>query len=169
MSIDSYIGEWQLRGYFRSQSIAELGDDGPDYNAIDKWVCGNSFSEIEKMSMASGLTLTIHENGTFNEIKTGSPKIEWFNSEGILDETVKTFDGKAIYIGKLVSLFPSGIPSWATPEEGIYGISCRYDDGDTLISDYLFIVNDQLIRTINTVSDEEHLYRSTLRYVKSTS
>ncbi len=169
MSINSYLGKWELNAYLRTESVAELSDDGPDYIAINNWVSDNSVSDIEKMSGVKGLTLEINENGDFEEIKTGVPEIEWFNSEGILDETIKTFDGLVSFNESSASLLPSDVPEWAIPNEDAYRVICRYDDGDTLISDLINVIDGKLFRTINTVSDEEHLYRSTLKYVRSAS
>lgn len=167
MNISDFTGTWELSNYRRDESVAELGDEGPDYTAIGNWINGDSVTLLDDTSEAKGLKLVINSDGSFEETNTQTPDIEWFNNEGVLDSQVSTFSG-AITLGRSkASLLAKDTPSWAEPDEDQYDAKCRFDDGDMLICDHIQLIDGNLIRTMNSVSDEEHLYRSSLIYTPS--
>lgn len=167
MKHNKFVGSWVLAGYQYEESTAELTDDGPDALAISEWINNTPVVILENITEVTGLALEITSDGDFVEVNSNIPDIEWFNIEGVLDGQVRTFNG-AITLGKTkISMLPSEIPSWAIPEEDKYEAKCRFDDGDVIICDLIQIHDDQLIRTVNTVVDEEHLFRTTLVYTSS--
>lgn len=167
MRHDKFVGTWVLVGYQHEESTAELTEDGPDEIAISEWINNTPLGTFENITDVTGLVLSITIDGSFTELKSSVPDIEWFNVEGILDEEVQTFNG-TIFSGKSnISLVSSETPSWAISEEDKYEAKCRFDDGDLIICDLIQVREDKLIRTMNTVVDEEHLHRTTLVYIPS--
>jgi hypothetical protein len=167
MEIENFVGTWKLSAYSRDESVAELGDDGPDYEAIANWVNDCSPKTIKEMKDVTGLVLTITKEGLFSELLNGNPDVEWFDKNGILCANVQTFDGVVDSSKSKTSLIADGVSSWDLPDDDLYEAKCRYDDGDTLICDYIQKVDGYIVRTVNVVSDEEHLYRNTFIYSRS--
>ena len=167
MQHNQFAGSWILTGYQYEDSSAELTDDGPDELAISEWINNTPVVAFEKITEMTGLALNVTSDGSFVEVKSSVPDIEWFNIEGVLDSEVQTFNGTIISGKSKTSMLSSDTPSWAIPEEDKYEARCRFDDGDVIICDLIQIQEGKLIRTMNTVVDEEHLYRTTLVYTSS--
>jgi len=164
MKHNKFVGSWVLTGYQYEESTAELTDDGPDELAISAWINNTPVGTFENVT---GLALNITADGSFTEVNSSTPDIKWFNIEGILDDEVQTFNGTITSGKSKISLLSSETPSWAIPEEEKYEAKCRFDDGDLIICDLIQIHEDKLIRTMNTVVDEEHFHRTTLVYRSS--
>lgn len=165
MSIESTIGTWLLIGSVSINSEVSFVGEEPDPNGVKDWLNGEGKELIDKINATSGLTLNIGSDGTFTETKEGNPRVYWFSDEGVLESEVVPFNGvvKTNRAGSFLQ--PEEIPSWATPTDD-YGVALRYDDGDTKISDHIYIAGENLVRTINVVTDELYLDRIVVVYKK---
>ena len=165
MSMESIIGTWLLIGSVSINSEVSFVGEEADPNGVKDWLNGEGEELIEEIISTSGLTLKVGADGTFTETKDGDPKVYWFSDEGVLESEVVPFNGVVKTNGAGSFLQPEEIPSWATPTDE-YGIVLRYDDGDTKISDQIYIAGENLVRTINVVTDELYLDRIVIVYKK---
>jgi|GEM_PF-4391016 len=159
-------GEWRLvaSGSINAE-IAFINDEEPDPNGVSDWLNGFDHALVAASKPTSGLTLSIAADGTFSEIVSGNPQVYWFDVEGVLESEVIPFSGVVVHNDQASYLRPTSIATWATPVEGRYGLAVlRYDDGDTEISDSVRLVENQLIRTVNVVTDELYLDRIAIVY-----
>ena len=166
MSIESFIGTWQLIG--RASTKGELGfiDNRPDPNNVKNWLKGKAEELFNQINSTSGLTLTINHNGTFTEEQEGNPEVTWFSNEGVLESKVVPFSGKVKFQADEAYLYPNEISDWAKPRGRKYGIVLRYNDGDTIIADNISLVDEKLVRTVNVVTDGMYFDRVAIVYAK---
>ncbi|MFK7804710.1 MAG: hypothetical protein AB8G95_23945 [Anaerolineae bacterium] len=163
---ESITGTWTLVGSISiNGEIAFVGNE-PDPNGIEDWLAGAGKELLEEIASTSGLTLKINADGTFTETKDGDPDITWFDQEGVLMSDIVPFNGfvKTNELGSFLQ--PETIPSWATPADE-YNVIPRYDDGDTVISDHIYLNAGSLVRTVNGVTDGLYLDRVVIVYTKS--
>ncbi|WP_435234818.1 hypothetical protein ACR30L_13755 [Psychromonas sp. PT13] len=163
MNIDSIVGVWLLIGSVSINSEINFIGEEPDPKGVTDWLNDSGEELIDKIQATSGLTLSVSADRTFTEVKQGSPSIYWFSDEGVLESEVIPFNGVVKTNEYGAFLQPEDIPSWATPTNN-YGVILRYDDGDTKISDHIYIREDKLVRTINVVTDELYLDRIVVVY-----
>ncbi|MDY6901727.1 MAG: hypothetical protein SWZ49_27155 [Cyanobacteriota bacterium] len=167
MSIESLVGTWQLIGSASTKGELAFIDNKPDPNGVKNWLKGEAGEIINQINSTSGLTLTINQNGTFTEEKEGNPEVNWFSSEGVLESKVVSFNGKVKFQADVAYLYPNEIPDWAKPRGRKYGIVLRYNDGDTIISDNISLIDEKLVRTVNVVTDGMYFDRVVIVYEKS--
>lgn len=167
MSIESFVGIWQLIGSTSTKGELAFIDNKPDPNGVKNWLKGEARELISQINSTSGLTLTINQHGTFTEEKEGNPEVNWFSSEVVLESKVVPFNGKVKFQADVAYLYPNEIPDWAKPRGRKYGIVLRYNDGDTIISDNISLIDQKLVRTVNVVTDEMYFDRVAIVYVKS--
>ncbi len=167
MNIELLVGTWLLTGSISLNSQIKFIDDEPDPNGVENWLNGNSNNLIAQVAATEGLTLTISSDGKFFEAITGTPKVYWFDFEGVLQSEVIPFNGHlSFYDSKAFLLLDEPI-SWAVPSDEVNKKKLRYDDGDTKIADSIELQGSQLIRTISVVTDELYLDRVIIVYKKA--
>lgn len=160
-------GEWELVASAAIQSEIASASDEPGPQPVAAWL--NSYDMVLPADSVatSGLTLSLHPDGSFADRLTGKPRIEWFDAEGVLVPEVSPLVGTTKVAGDTAYLTPRGVPRWAEPIEGRYAPAIlRYDDGDTKIADGVRLTADGLVRTVNVVTDELYLTRVVLLYRK---
>ncbi|MGB7070008.1 MAG: hypothetical protein WBD22_10990 [Pyrinomonadaceae bacterium] len=162
MAANEFVGTWVLAGH---KSINEELDISHESQAFEtemaEWLYGNSDDAVSGLEPVSGLRLSVAGNGTFTELKTSLPEIDWFDAEGVLDDEVNPFSGIYNVSDSRAYLTFKDPPEWSRSEDKA---RIRYDDGDTKICDSLFVKDDGLVRTISVVSDDLYLNRVILRY-----
>ena len=166
MNTNIFVGTWVLTGSISTNSEVQFIKDRPDPKGVINWLNGTSQELVEQTKASEGLVLTIAQNKKFEEKKTGDPKVKWFNYEGVESNNVEPFDGQLKLSKSRAYLIADNVPSWAMPENRKSTVKLRYDDGDTKIADFLEIINDRLVRTINVVTDELYLDRVIIVYQK---
>ncbi len=162
--MNNFIGTWLLAGAFSENGQFEIIEDIEEYRRIyEAWLIAEDYTNLDKLFNVEGLQLIINENGTFTESKIGNPQVEWFDSEGISDADVTTFDGLYKIFDNRAFLTVEGLSDWQkyTDSDQI-----RLDDGDTKICDSLRIVGENLIRTVSVITDELYTTRVILSYQK---
>ncbi len=160
MDISVFVGKWVLIGSFSIKSELQFIGRKPDSNGVKNWLNNPMSQVLKRVKSTEGLTLIINPDGTFQEQKTGNPKVEWFDCEGVLCAEVKPFNG---YINVLESkpyLMTDQCPSWAKDKK------LRYNDGDTKICDTVHLDNEQLIRVVSIVTDDMYFDKVVLVYAK---
>ena len=166
MSIESFVGTWQLIGSTSTKGELAFIDNRPDPNGVKNWLKGKAGELISQINSTSGLTLTINQNATFTEEKEGNPEVNWFSNEGVLESKVVPFDGKVKFQADEAYLYPNEISEWAKPRGRKYGIALRYNDGDTIIADNISLIDEKLVRTVNVVTDGMYFDRVVIVYAK---
>jgi hypothetical protein len=162
--MNNFIGIWNLFGTFSENGEFEIIEDIEKYRQIyEAWLIAEDYSNLDKLSIVNGLELTINDDGTFTESKTGNPNIDWYDEEGVLDNRVTPFNGVFKVLDNRAFLFPQEIASWAISADSD---RIRYDDSDTKICDSLRIVKGNLIRTVSVITDELYTTRIILGYQK---
>lgn len=165
MKNEPVTGRWALAGSISVKDEIAFVDGEPDPDGVSNWLNGRDDGLEAGISPASGLELTISEDGRFTETATGKPEVYWFDVEGVLCNDVEPFNGTLLSNEGLLYLLPDGIPSWSAHAQNRYGKAMlRYDDGDTKICDSLYLKGDQLLRTVNAVTDELYLDRVLIAY-----
>ncbi|MCE2595823.1 hypothetical protein K6Y31_13505 [Motilimonas cestriensis] len=167
MELTSLVGSWVLIGSVAINSeVAFIGED-TDPNGVGNWLNGRAGELVGQIKTVNGLTLTIADNGAFTEVKTGKLSITWYDQEGVLESEVEPFNGTLVLKGEGAFLVAEAIPNWAQPTANDYGVALRYDDGDTIIAEWLECIDNRLVRTVNVVTDELYLDRIVMVYQKS--
>ena len=162
MSEQSFLGVWNLAGAFSINGELDIDPETEEGKAeLADWLFGHSHDDLDLLTDASGLQLTIHNNATFTERKTADPQVTWFDAEGVQDDDVVPFDGVYTIRDGKAYLTLAEPPEWATSADRK---RIRYDDGDTVVCDSLEIVGGNLIRTISVTSDGAYLDRVVLQY-----
>ncbi len=159
------IGKWNLTGTHSETGEMKIIDDEAKYrSSYFKWLQSDDLSKLSEIEETSGLQLSINEDKTFTEEKTGNPEIEWFDFEGVLDNEMTPFDGELFSLGKRSFLHlgknKSSINQTNSPQ-------IRYSDGDTIICDNIQIIDGDLIRIVSVLTDELYTNRTILRYEKA--
>ncbi|MEM8781056.1 MAG: hypothetical protein AAGF26_19800 [Cyanobacteria bacterium P01_G01_bin.49] len=163
MNIDIFVGTWLLMGSISIKSELEFIGETPAPNSVQNWLSGQSDQLLDTIEPTEGLVLTIDPDGKFQEEKTGNPKIQWFDCEGVLATEVKPFGGCLKFFKSKVYLMADECPSWAKARDG----KLRYNDGDTKICDSIEVKNNRLIRTISVVTDDMYFDRVVVVYTKA--
>lgn len=166
MSIQELIGKWKLIASAAEKAENSFTDNRPSKTGLKNWLESVNHKLISSASENQGLVVEIDSDGNFNEQKTGEPKIDWYDNEGILVGTVTPFDGKLVEFSSKFYLIPNEVPSFAQPKDGLFEAKLRYDDGDTKICEQIEFFDDKLIRTINISTDECRFDRIVLVYAK---
>lgn len=166
MSIEPFIGTWQLIGSVSTKGELAFIDNKPDPNGVKNWLKGKADELVNQINSTSGLTLTINQDGNFTEVVEGSPQVTWFSNEGVLESKVVPFNGKVKFQAGVAYLYPNEISDWAKPRGRKYGIVIRYNDGDTIIADNISLVDEKLVRTVNVVTDGMYFDRVAIVYAK---
>jgi hypothetical protein len=163
--MNEFIGTWNLVGTFAESGEFQIIEDIEEYRRIyQEWLIAEDYGNLDNLVGAEGLQLTINDDGTFSETKTGNPKIEWFDAEGVLDNRVTPFDGLYKILDNRAFLTVEGLSSWAISSKPD---QIRLDDGDTKICDSLRIFGENLIRTVSVITDELYTTRVILSYQKN--
>ena len=164
MELTSLVGSWVLIGSVAINSeVAFIGEE-TDPNGVRDWLNGRAGELVGQAETVKGLTLTIADNGAFTEVKTGNPNITWYDQEGVLESEVEPFNGTVVLKGEGAFLVAEEIPNWAQPTVNDDGVALRYDDGDTIIAEWLERIDNRLVRTVNVVTDELYLDRIVMVY-----
>ncbi|EAZ89793.1 hypothetical protein [Crocosphaera chwakensis] len=163
MDISVFVGKWVLIGSVFIKSELEFIGNQPDPNGVNNWLNNSTPQVLKKIESTEDLILIINPDGTFEEEKTGNPKVEWFDCEGVLCSEVKPFSGYINVSKSKFYLMADECPLWAKDEK------LRYNDGDTKISDTIQISNEQLIRTVSVVTDDMYFDKVVLVYAKTTT
>lgn len=165
MKIEDLVGTWNLIGSLSISSEIQLTGEDSSTQSVNEWLRGKSDELVDSLESTQGLILTILADGRFVEEKTGNPNVPWYDQEGVLQSEVTPFHGYLRVDPAGAHLMPDDVPSWATPEQKS-GLTLRYDDGDTKISDRIERRDDRLIRTVSVVTDELYLDRTLMVYGK---
>ena len=105
----------------------------------------------------SGLTLEISVENGFKQTLTGKPKISWYHhTEGTLERKVTPFDGACVPHQNRLYIIPDDLPKRAIPKDAAKRDFFRYDDGDTIICDFVEILGNHLCRTVNAITDGKY-------------
>lgn len=158
-------GTWRAIGSASTRGeVAFIGDE-PDPNGVHDWLNGDGHMLAGEVQAVDGLVLHIDPSGGFTEQKHGNPPICWFDSEGVQTSEVEPFNGVLSIHADAAYLLSASVQNWAKAVEGRYGPAVlRYDDGDTKICDRIERVGNELLRTINVVTDELYLDRVLIVY-----
>ncbi|MGF7147113.1 hypothetical protein FHS96_000722 [Sphingomonas zeicaulis] len=160
-------GDWHLVGFAQASGEAGLIGEESDQADIDAWLNGSGEALAASALPIAGLSLTIDADMNLTERCDGTPKLTWFDAEGVLVEDVTPINGPLIGTGPVRYLRPDTIASWAVPRDGRHGPAIlRYDDGDTKIVDAFALAGEQLVRTVNVVTDELCFNRAALFYAR---
>lgn len=164
MELTSLVGSWVLIGSVAINSEVTFIGEETDPNGVRDWLNGRADELVGQVETVKGLTLTIADNGTFTEVKTANPNITWYDQEGVLESEVEPFNGTVVLKGEGAFLVAKEIPNWAQPTVNDDGVALRYDDGDTMIAEWLERSDNRLVRTVNVVTDELYLDRIVMVY-----
>ena len=174
MLIETFVETWHLTASTTINSEISFIDEEPDPNGVKNWLKGNGLDLVEKAETASGLSLQVFPDGRFVEekhtdTKTDS-KVDRFDGEGVLNPDPFTLTGTLKSNTYGVFLEQASVPSWANSSANSserYDAFVRFDDGDTKISDSIEIQGNNLIRTVNVVTDELYLMRVVYVYTRN--
>lgn len=161
-----YTGRWELV----AATPVELPET--DYQDDDKivgdvrmpndefnhrWLAGEDLVPTRPLEPATGLTLTITEDGTFTE--SGAADIDWFDEIGALDTTARPFDGTVVTApGGTFLLTAHGLPDDDSGDTE--DLRPRVAD-DTFVTDMISGEGDDLLRVMSVITD--WLYPSRIR------
>ncbi|MEL6929450.1 MAG: hypothetical protein AAFO95_12540 [Cyanobacteria bacterium J06600_6] len=162
MTIDPLLGTWLLVGSVSYRSELEIVNGKREPMGVTNWLNGKGGDPSPEIISTSGLTLTITKTG-FQEERTGNPDIQWFNTRGELSD-VQPFEGTVSFHGSKVYLIANNIPKWSKPSSKQGQKKYRYADGDTTISETVEIRADEMVRTMNVVTDLIYFDRVILIY-----
>lgn len=162
MRLADAVGSWRLAAV--AERSLELDADGDDPQAIPAWLAtGVEGDPREGSEPADGLTLVIDAEGGFSERVDGDPDLPWFGSDGRSTDGVVPFDGHVLSNAHGYYLVPADMPAVATPTD-VLDTLLRYDDGETMISERIQVIDGLLVRSINVARDGRHLERTVLVY-----
>lgn len=154
LEIEKFLGNWILIG------SVEIQEELPEVDADWNYWFGNASSEqIQSVRPVKGLTLTIFYDATFSEKLSGKPNVCWFHSEGYLSDTVEPFSGSVNFYNDAAYLLPSEARLDYKPDD-----KRLRADGDMEISEQISIIDNQLVRTVNVVTDGFQLDRVVMVY-----
>jgi hypothetical protein len=156
LAIEKFLGIWTLIGSVEIRE--ELPEVDADWNY---WFTSASSEQIQRIQPVKGLTLTIHDDSTFSEKLSGKPNVYWFHSEGYLSDTVEPFSGAVNFYNDTAYLRPSEARlDYKSDDKRLRA------DGDMEISEQISIIDNQLVRTVNVVTDGSQLDRVIMIYEK---
>ena len=115
-----------------------------------------------------GLAIEIADDYSFLQQVKGTPRVEWFDVEGVLDNSVTPFDGSGFVAQdrERLYLIADDRPAWATPKAEAKLNLFRCDTGDTLICDFVELAAAKLARTINVLTDGKRLSQTLLMFAR---
>lgn len=154
LAIEKFLGIWTLIGSVEIQE--ELPEVDADWNY---WFENASSEQIQSVRPVKGLTLTIRDDSTFSEKLSGKPNVYWFHSEGYLSDTVEPFSGSVNFYNDTAYLLPFEARLDYKPDD-----KRLRADGDMEISEQISIIDNQLVRTVNVVTDGFQLDRVVMVY-----
>ena len=160
--MDDFVGTWALVAYAFSR-----GDDFPIGNPPNRLALASHLlgREAGPLAPASGRSLTVAPDGRVTQTETDACTGYVYDAEGVETTTGGAFDGVLRPLGDCAYLHATMTPTWATPAgRWLEPLMVRYDDGDTVICDWLMRDGDALLRTISVATDEAYPSRATLRY-----
>ena len=161
------FGTWSLASYSAIDSEVPFEGDDPKPNAPEDWLYGCGREGFAELKPASGISVTIREDGTYSEAKTDADlRLLWFDSKGVQVESPSPTDGVMRQVGNRSFLHPLAAPPGMTRSRDKERELLRYDDGDTLICDQVRLEGAALVRAISVATDELYLNRITAVYKK---
>lgn len=156
---EEWVGAWRLVA--RAEVKAELRPDGSEgYFRTDRWLQGDGPNPTNAVEPAGGLTLFISPEGKVTEEAGPEAVFEWFDVDGVLEAKAVPYDGTLLAHDDTPQAV--AIRFVLKTEDSPPGHS-RYDDGDTVITDFFSLSGaHQLLRTVSVSTDEcygdRHLY-----------
>ncbi|MCA9173834.1 MAG: hypothetical protein KDB14_05040 [Planctomycetales bacterium] len=130
---------------------------------------GSALDLLPETKPTSGLSLTITSSNRFTQAVTAEPRVDWFDVQGVLAEQVVPFDGWCSHIEDRLYLIADGRPSWATSKDEAKRSFFRYDDGDTVICDFVELAGGKLLRTVNVLTDGQYISRTLISFERSSA
>ncbi len=168
--MDDTIGTWALNAYrmVESEMVPTLPSE--KRAAIGTFLVGDDFDCLDELELARGLQLRVLPSGRFEQ--TAEPAFDrtMIDFEGATTslgspDFVVAFDGRLIRVGSRLYLHPDDAPARSTSEgRWVEAQLLRYDDGDTVVCEWIEKRGTSLFRTASMVTDEAYLSRLTLRY-----
>lgn len=152
-----FSGRWALVSVASAEIDLELGTAEPSAEAVSADLNRSAFDLLPAVKRTDGLLLEILGSDRFTHTLIGNPKVLWFGADGVLEEGVVPFDGTCSATPARLYLLAADCPVWAQPQADRQN-NFRYDDGDTLICDFVELIQGQLYRTVNVLTDG--LYKS---------
>jgi len=161
------VGSWSLTSYGTIELEVPVDEDDSNPNALDDWLYARGREGFANLKSASGLRITIREDGSYSEAKADpSIPMPWFDSEGVLVESPLPTNGTVRHVGNGDFLHPIQSASGTNRSREKDKDVLRYDDGDTLVCDQLRLENGSLIRIVSVATDELYLNRIIAVYDK---
>lgn len=158
-----FSGTWTLVSAASAETDIELDADEPSAaTAISAQLRRSAFELLPAAERTDGLLLEILGSDRFTHTLMGNPKVLWFGADGVLENAVVPFNGTCNATLDRLYLLAADCPIWAQPQADRQA-SFRYDDGDTLICDFVELIQGQLYRTVNVLTDG--LYKSQILMV----
>lgn len=162
-SIQDCVGQWELTGYASDEgNEAEARTSRED--DIDAWAreldaAGQSWltdtpSELPDFAPASGLRLTIHDDGSYEETGDAGERVSIISSDGVLGDSLDVYAGQLREQNDRLLAFTDEQPDGDQ----------RLNDGDTQVTDEFLIDGNDLVRVVSMVTDGMYLDRFFYRY-----
>lgn len=156
-------GDWSLVGIATDDSEVDFFVESTFEAEFD--VLGKSASDLlPVINKSHGLTLRLTVDGHFKQVVAGPVRTDWFDVEGVLDCEIQPFDGYFNSIEKRLYLIADERAGWATSKDASKRERFRHDDGDTVICDFVEMVEEKLFHSVNVLTDGTYLNRMLLVY-----
>ena len=167
--MNPYVGIWNLQSAASTDSEVELVE--PRFDAEFECLSVSAMDLLETASPAEGLTIEITDAMEFTQKVSGTPAVMCYDVEGVWHRSIMPFDGKCFAPqpdGRLY-LISNDRPNWATPKEEAKLLYFRYDDSDTVICDFVELHNQDLLRTVNVLTDGQYLDHILMKFARDNS
>lgn len=143
--------QWELVGSTFSET--EINFIEPSFDAEFAELSISASILLPEIKKTSGLRLQITNNKRFSQFLYGAPDVMWFDVEGVLEDEVTPFDGSCSEIDQRLYLIADERPKWAASKDIKKQRFFRYDDSDTVICDFVELIENQLLRTLSVLTD----------------
>lgn len=160
--IEHCVGTWQLTGYASQEGLeASAGTSREDVDAwsreldtsVEAWL-NEAPEDFPDFRPVSGLTLSIEEDGAYEETGDAGEDVRIISVDGVLGDSLDVYAGQLREQNQRLLAFTD------EPADG----DQRLNDGDTQISDEFFPDGNELIRVVSMVTDGMYLDRFYYRY-----
>ena len=160
--LDAIVGAWRLAAYGFARDEWLPTDARANRLGIAGHLLGGGDAPLRA---ASGLSLTIGPRGRFSQTDTDAFDGYVYDGEGVETTRGGSFAGSLQPVGTRAYLLADGVPRNAAPAgRWLETLLLRYDDGDTIVCDWVEPRGEELLRVISVVTDQLYPSRATLRY-----
>jgi hypothetical protein len=159
--MDNFAGQWELVG--AASAATSIGFVPPSFEVEFAQLSREALELVPKIEPTSGLSLKIMNSDRFMQVVSGHPNVTWYDVEGMLENQVIPFDGSCTMTDNRLYLIADQRPNWAISKDKTRQKFFRYDDGDTVVCDFVELIQGQLHRTVNVLTYS--LYKSQILMV----